>query len=126
MEVVYNNGLLESSRYILKKDGNPYDSTIIVNNNSVYNITQNGNKSTITEPVGESSIKLYFSEPQGVKSILSEVEGIFKSINPTTNDTYVLNDPGNHHTNTYIYSNSQLQKARIEHTLFNFTLSLKN
>ena len=58
--VVYRNGVLESSVYTVEKDGNPYDSTTITENNGTYSINRKGKISTFPEPITSSTNQLYF------------------------------------------------------------------
>lgn len=126
LKVIYDSGILQSSTYNVLKDGQPYDNATLHLENGIYTFIRKGNSSKIEKPIMVSANTLYFDEPKNVDRIFAELEGIYKNIAVSSDNTYLLTDPGNHHTNTYVYAEGILQNATIDHAIVNFTLTLRN
>lgn len=125
LTVEFLNGILQSSHYKIEKNGTLNDESNTILKNGVYYINHNGKTSQVNSPITYATTMLYFDEPKGIETVFAELEGITKTISKTGSSMYVLSDPGNHHTNSYTYTNGMLEEAVISHTLFNFKLTLK-
>lgn len=125
LTVEFTNGILQSSHYIIEKNGTLNDESTIILKDGVYNINHNGKTSQINSLITYATIMLYFDEPKKVDTVFAELEGINKNIAKLDTSIYQLTDPGNHHTNNYTYEKGVLKEALISHTLFNFKLTLK-
>ncbi|GGG49427.1 DUF6134 family protein [Bizionia arctica] len=122
--VVYRKDVLESSVYTVEKDGSPYDSTTITENNGTYSINRKGAISSFPGPITASANQLYFNEPKGISKMFAELEGIYKDITETGDNAYLFTDPDHSHKNTYTYENGILKEGIIDHALFNFSIIL--
>jgi hypothetical protein len=125
LTVEFTNGILQSSHYKIEKNGTLNDESTIILKDGIYNVNHYGKTSQINSPITYSTTMLYFDEPKKVDTIFAELEGINKNITKLETSIYQLTDPGNNHTNKYIYENGVLKEALISHTLFNFKLTLK-
>jgi hypothetical protein len=121
---VYRNGVLESSTYTVEKDGNPYDSCIITQNNGTYTINRKGKISSFPEPITASTNQLYFSEPERLTKIFAELEGVYKDITESGTNAFLFTDPDHSHKNNYTYDNGILKEATIDHAIVNYRIVL--
>ena len=122
---VFINGVLESSAYTSEKDGHPYDSSFISESNGVYTISRKGKETTLTNPIKYVTCMLYFEKPMSEQQYFDVLEAVYSPIESINSNTFVYTDSSNNEKTTYMYVNTILEKGTTNHTLYNFTFSLK-
>lgn len=125
MNATYTKGVFASSSYTALKDWKPYENTTITSKEGTYSVKTNVKETTIDKPITTSTVELYFSEPKGIEEILSELEGVFKTIDSIDAYTYQLKDRDGNINNTYIYKNGILEEGEEQHTLYRLKLKLR-
>ena len=122
LKVVYRNGILQNSQYSVTKNGSADKTTTIDRVGEKYHMNHNGDKSIISTPIYYSAARLYFDEPDKVKTVFAELEGVGHKVHKTKENIYEIDDSENGKTNTYIYQNGILQEGVFKHTLYSFKL----
>jgi hypothetical protein len=122
LKVAYRNGVLQNSQYSVTKNGSAYKTTTINRVGQKYHMDYNGDKSMISTPIYYSAARLYFEEPDRVKTVFAELEGVDHRVHKIKKDVYEIDTSENGKTNTYIYKNGILQEGVFEHTLYSFKL----
>ena len=106
IQAVFKNGILQYSTSTLYLNGKLYSDTKIRKENGFYTVVKDDNESKIySDGIGSSSAKLYFNQPIGEATSLSETEGELKEVDLQGVNKYSLTENGNNKSvSTYIYS----------------------
>lgn len=123
---IFRNGLLESSIYTSEKDGNSYDSNIIIESNGVYTLNRKGKKSTQTLPIKKITALLYFEEPEAGTIYYDVLSGTNAPIESILPNTFTYQSPESREKTTYTYNNNVLEKGVTNYILYSFTYTAKN
>ena len=122
LQVVYKNGILQNSQYRVTKNGSPYKKTTIDRVGEKYHVDYDGDKSIISAPIYYSAVRLYFEQPDNIKTVFAELEGVDHNVHKIKKNVYEIDDSENGKMNTYIYTNGILQEGVFKHTLYSFKL----
>ena len=68
---------------------------------------------------------LYFEKPMSEQQYFDVLEAVYSPIESINSNTFVYTDSSNNEKTTYMYVNTILEKGTTNHTLYNFTFSLK-
>lgn len=126
MIAVFKNGILESCTYTSEKNGSPYDSSMITQNNGVYTIDKKGNKSTYSSPIKNITAMLYFEKPEAGTIFFDVLSGTYAPIEIITQDTFSFESPGSSEKTIYTYKNNILEKGVTNYAFYSFTYTAKN
>lgn len=109
IQAVFEKGILIYSSATLYLNGSVYSSTQIEKGDGFYTVEKDGHKTKLfTDAIRSSSAKLYFHEPLGEATSLSETEGEMKDVDLQGVGKYALTENGNSKSvSTYIYSPSE-------------------
>jgi len=112
---VFKNGILQYSTSTLYLNGKLYSDTKIKKENGFYTVLKDDQESKInSDGIGSSSAKLYFKQPIGEATSLSETEGELKEVDLQGVRKYSLTETGNSKSvSTYTYSKED-QPQRIK------------
>jgi len=122
LKVVYRSGILQNSQYSVTKNGSAYKTTTIDRVGEKYHMDHNGDKSIISAPIYNSTARLYFDQPDHVKTVFAELEGVDHKVHKIKENVYEIDDTESGKSNTYIYKNGILQEGIFKHTLYSFKL----
>jgi hypothetical protein len=116
IQAVFKDGILIYSSATLYLNGNVYSDTKIEKGNGFYSVLKDDHETKIySEAIRSSSAKLYFKEPIGEGTSLSETEGEMKEVDLQGIRKYALTENGNSRSvSTYIYSREEGILERIK------------
>ena len=120
LKCVFDGGIMQSSEVRTSKNGKAKDVTIIQWDGSQYRIDKNGEITYVNEPIYNSTIQLYFEDPDGIDRIFSESEAKFKSLNKGEDEIYVLSDPGKKKGTDYSYESHKLENIHVNYVVTDF------
>ena len=125
MEVVYENGILQSSDYAFYRNGKvkEYATIYLIDGNYVLN--HDGKKTTINKKILRSTIVLPFEMPQDNNLYFEEVEGGFKIIKSVNTTFFNLINPDVKRMDGYVYKEGVMQKCIVRNPIVDFTMQLK-
>ncbi|MGB6034810.1 MAG: DUF6134 family protein [Cryomorphaceae bacterium] len=115
IQAVFKNGILVYSSATLYLNGKVYSDTKIEKEDGFYRVEKDGHETKIySGAIRSSSAKLYFKEPIGEATSLSETEGEMKEVDLQGVRKYALTENGNSRSvSTYIYSADEGVLERI-------------
>jgi hypothetical protein len=106
IQAVFKDGILVYSSSTLYLNGNVYSDTKIEKGDGFYTVVKDDHETKIySDGIRSSSAKLYFHEPIGESTSLSETEGEMKEVDLQGIRKYALTENENSRSvSTYIYS----------------------
>lgn len=126
MKTVYENNVLQSSYYEVKKNNKVKEKATILYQDGTYQILTNGKKTLFDKPVKKSTIMLTYQLPVDGEKIFEEVGGYYKTIKKVGVDKFYLVDSKSSYVDTYIYNQQGvLKKCIIRKALINFQMVLQ-
>ncbi|WP_299107385.1 DUF6134 family protein [uncultured Tenacibaculum sp.] len=127
METVYQDDVLQSSFYEVKKNSKIKEKAVLEYVDDQYFITTNGKETNYDKPISMSTIMLTYHKPQNNQNIFEEVGGFYKKMVKINENEFELVSPKSRHRDTYIYSEDGiLEKCIVRKTLFNFEMILSS
>lgn len=115
IQAVFKNGILVYSSATLYLNGKVYSDTKIEKDDGFYTVLKDDHETKIySEGISSSSAKLYFQQPIGEATSLSETEGELKEVDLQGIRKYALTENGSSRSvSTYIYSPDEGVLERI-------------
>lgn len=120
LKCVFEKGIMQNSEVRTYKNGKPKDVTIIQWDGAQYKINKNGEITFVNEPIYNSTIQLYFEDPNGITKIFSESEAKFKSLTQGENEVYILSDLGEKKGTDYTYESDKLDNIHVNYVVTDF------
>lgn len=125
MKTVYQNNILQSSFYEVKKNSKTKEKAVLEYTDNRYSIITNGKETHYDKPILMSTIMLTYHKPQNNQNIFEEVGGFYKKMVKINENEFELVSPKSRHKDTYVYNKEGiLEKCIVRKTLFNFEMIL--
>ena len=121
--VFHKDGTLASSFFKnVKEDG--IILTQAVSENTKVQVSKNGEKSTIPNPINYTSVLMYFAEPSNMRRVFSERLGVFFDLSKMSDGRYFAEMTGG--SAVYTYKNGKLSELEMKSTLGSVYMRLVN
>lgn len=127
METVYDDNVLKSSFYEVKKNGKVREKSVLIYKKDKYFVITDGKETDHDKPIMMSTIMLTYHKPKNNQRVFEEVGGFYKTMVKISANQFDLINPKSRHKDTYIYNKEGvLEKCIVRKTLFNFEMVLKS